>query len=116
MPKILHCIWNFLLFIVARNETSREKPAQRPGVSRSVDGTPGQLSTGLGHDLRQEGEGGPAFLPFPFRELNLFPSHLALPWPHPPLLTLQESEDAIFSKELYKLGLDSPAASLKSRR
>lgn len=66
MPKILHCIWNFLLFIAARNETSREKPAQRPGVSRSVDGTPGQLSTGLGHteticDLRQEGEGRPAF-------------------------------------------------------
>lgn len=66
MPKILHCIWNFLLFIAARNETSREKPAQKPGVSRSVDGTPGQLSTGLGHteticNLRQEGEGRPAF-------------------------------------------------------
>lgn len=66
MPQILHCFWNFLLFIVARNETSREKPAQRPGVSRSVDGTPGQLSTGLGHTEtichgRQEGESRPAF-------------------------------------------------------
>lgn len=66
MAQILHCIWNFLLFIVTRNETSREKPAQRPGVSRSVDGTPGQLSTGLGHTEtichgRQEGEKRPAF-------------------------------------------------------
>lgn len=50
-----------------------------------------------------------------FRELNLFPSRLPLPWPHPPLIAVQGSEDAIFSKELYKLGLDSPEASLQSR-
>lgn len=51
-----------------------------------------------------------------FRGRNLFPSRLPLPRPHPPLLALQGSEDAMFSKELDKLGLDRPAASLQRRR